>query len=110
MKGFLSLVLVSIALLQMTAAAPAASEHSQGISLIALTLFSHPSYKNVDDTDVEKRNVWYGQYTKDDTDVEKRDRWIGSFVLVKDDDEVIDNPEEALGRLGDRWQLSGSSF
>ncbi|KAG1870832.1 hypothetical protein F4604DRAFT_852187 [Suillus subluteus] len=72
MKGFLSLVLVSIALLQMTAAAPAASERSQ---------------------DVEKRNVWYGQYTKDDTDVEKRGRWIGSFMLDKDDDEVLDNPE-----------------
>ncbi|KAG1837572.1 hypothetical protein DFJ58DRAFT_144664 [Suillus subalutaceus] len=83
MKGLLSLVLVSIALLQMTAAAPTASERSQ---------------------DVEKRNVYFGQYAKTDKDdkdtpetetrdVEKRSWWLGKYKPDEDDDEVLDSPE-----------------
>ncbi|KAG2038412.1 hypothetical protein BDR03DRAFT_954729 [Suillus americanus] len=52
MKGFLSLVLVSIALLQMTAAAPTVSERSQGSSVdIVFVCFTHL----IDDVAVKTR-------------------------------------------------------
>ncbi|KAG1884773.1 hypothetical protein F4604DRAFT_1901256 [Suillus subluteus] len=137
MTGFLSLVLVSIALLQMTAAAPTVSERSQAVKkregdqnivtnlqsvedceiktssdfgsmesnsqspivsgfmilgshrdvlvnscfssmtsievwFIGLAMYLHPSYKNVDDTDVEKHTP---------------------FFTYNVDDEVLDDPE-----------------
>ncbi|KAG2034636.1 hypothetical protein BDR03DRAFT_964543 [Suillus americanus] len=83
MKGFLSLVLVSIALLQMTAASPTASERSQGISLVALTLFSHVllTLFNIDDVAVNKR--------EGEQNVEKRSFWLGYYTP----DEALDNPE-----------------
>ncbi|KAG1867700.1 hypothetical protein F4604DRAFT_1927491 [Suillus subluteus] len=73
MKGLLSLVLVSIALLQMTAAAPTAPERSQALK------------KREGEQNVEKRKIWmYGQYMGDD-----------------DDDLVLEKLEEALGRLSE---------
>ncbi|KAG1884772.1 hypothetical protein F4604DRAFT_1901254 [Suillus subluteus] len=65
MKGFLSLVLVSTALLQMTAAAPIVSERSQAIK------------RREGEQNVEKRV------------------WDWRFYMVTDnvDDAVLDNPE-----------------
>ncbi|KAG1837554.1 hypothetical protein DFJ58DRAFT_144626 [Suillus subalutaceus] len=93
MKGFLSLVLVSIALLQMTVATPTASERSQALK------------KREGEQNVEKRNKWAGHYQNkpddDDEDealkkregeqnVEKRNKWAGHYQNKPDDDDEDD--------------------
>ncbi|KAG1829551.1 hypothetical protein F4604DRAFT_1869506 [Suillus subluteus] len=90
MKGFLSFVLVSIALLQATAAAPTASERFQGISL------------NIDDIDIEKRSWMLFRYVVDDDDKGNYEVLVlFSSVLLTPSVKyaILENPEEALGRL-----------
>ncbi|KAG1876332.1 hypothetical protein F4604DRAFT_1760994 [Suillus subluteus] len=56
MKGFLSFILVSIALLQTTAAAPTASEHFQAVK------------KSEGEQNIEKRSWMLFRYVVDDDD------------------------------------------
>ncbi|KAG1861233.1 hypothetical protein F4604DRAFT_1684056 [Suillus subluteus] len=81
MKRFLSLVLVSTALLQMTAAAPTVSERSQAIK------------KREGDQNVEKRN------------------WVWRFYMVTDnvDDEILNNPEGYRSARTSRLSETASS-
>ncbi|KAG0699972.1 hypothetical protein DFH29DRAFT_876926 [Suillus ampliporus] len=55
MKGILSFILVTIAFLQMTAAAPTVSEHSPDIDKHKQNLVAEVSPETEDDIDVEKR-------------------------------------------------------
>ncbi|KAG1833255.1 hypothetical protein DFJ58DRAFT_822397 [Suillus subalutaceus] len=66
MKGFLSFVLISIALLQTTAAAPAASEHFQAVKKSEGE--QSMSQLNIDDIDIEKRSWMLFRYVVDDDD------------------------------------------
>ncbi|KAG1833267.1 hypothetical protein DFJ58DRAFT_750298 [Suillus subalutaceus] len=61
MKGFLSLVLVSIALLQTAAAAPAVSERSQAVKKSEGEQIITDS-PEIETKDVEKRNFIIGFY------------------------------------------------
>ncbi|KAG2032521.1 hypothetical protein BDR03DRAFT_969843 [Suillus americanus] len=76
MKGFLSLVLVSIAILHTTAAAPTASEHFQAVE------------KREGEQNVEKRNYVSFKYLPDRIYV-----WPLDGDTDGDADAALDDPE-----------------